>query len=145
MEQKNISRHLGELNHLIFRELASYKTKDDMSQSGACIIAYLHDNRDKDIFQRDIEEEFNVRRSTVSSVISLLEENGYIGRVAVSSDRRLKKIVLTEKAHSVVEKIKTDRQKLEDKLCKGLSDKQLSEFEATLLRIKQNLRQEEKI
>lgn len=148
MAQKDISRHLREINHLIYRELMSYRqsaTDKDVSESGACIIAYLYDHNNQDIFQRDIEDEFKVRRSTVSAVISLLEENDYIKRVAVNTDRRLKKIVLTEKACSVVEKIKADRQKLEEKLCNGLSEEELSNFTATLLKIQQNLKQEEKI
>lgn len=148
MSEKDISTHLREINHLIFRELSSYKQTtidNDVSQSGGCIIAYLHDHKDRDIFQRDIEEKFNVRRSTVSTVISLLEENGYIKRVAVSYDRRLKKIVLTDKACGVVETIKADRKRLNEKITCGLSEKDLEVFTKTLQKIKQNLQQEEKI
>ena len=60
------------------------------------IIRFLYlESQKRDVYQKDIEEEFNIRRSSVTSVLQLLEKKGYIKRVSVKDDKRLKKIILT--------------------------------------------------
>lgn len=150
MAHKHINRQLGELNHLIHRELVKneqqnhHKFSDNrnLSPASSCIIAYLHDRSDEDVFQRDIEREFQVRRSTVSKSLSLLELKGYIERVPVEYDHRLKKIVLTKKAVSVADHLKSGRQQLEQKMLKGISDAELDAFKKTLEKIMKNLNEE---
>lgn len=48
------------------------------------------------VFQRDIEELFRIRRSSVTSVLQLLEKKGLLRRESVPEDARLKKLLLTE-------------------------------------------------
>ena len=55
-------------------------------------------NENRDVFQRDIEEVFRIKRSSVSSVLQTLEKNGFIIRESIPKDARLKKLVLTDKA-----------------------------------------------
>ena len=55
-----------------------------------------------DLRQKDFEQQFNIRRSTASNILALIEKNGLIQRESVPYDARLKKIVLTDKA---IEKI----------------------------------------
>ena len=52
---------------------------------------YLIENQDKEIFQKDIEEEFCIRRSTVTAILNLMEKNDIIKRERVDYDARLKK------------------------------------------------------
>lgn len=152
MAEKDIGRHLAELNNLIHREMKKNSlyenNKDDrknagISFAGSCIIAYLHDHGDKDVFQRDLEREFQVRRSTMSKVLTVLQQKDYIKRVDVSYDKRLKKIVLTQKAIKKADKLKSDRKSLEQKMVIGISNEELSKFKGTLEKIKNNLGQEE--
>lgn len=49
------------------------------------VIVYLAHNSDRDVFQRDLEERFNVRRSTVSNILSLMEKKGLIKRESVDA------------------------------------------------------------
>lgn len=151
MDNKDIIRHLAELNNLIHREIAKTKactTTDNeqninaVSHVGKCIIAYLRDHNHIDIFQKDLEEEFQVRRSTMSKALTLLENRGYISREAVSNDRRLKKIVLTDKAESVATNINMYRKNLEEKMVENISAEELTSFKITLEKIKHNLKQE---
>ena len=61
----------------------------------------LLESAHKPIFQRDIEEAFQIRRSTVTGIIKLIEQKGYITRTSVESDARLKQLVPTEKAEAL--------------------------------------------
>ena len=63
------------------------------------IIHYLYDHQEKqDIFQRDLEIIFSMRRPTASGILRLIEENGLILREPVEHDARLKRLILTPKA-----------------------------------------------
>ena len=55
-------------------------------------------NENREVFQRDIEEVFRIKRSSVTSVLQTLEKNGLIVREGIPEDARLKKLVLTDKA-----------------------------------------------
>ncbi len=149
MSQKDVGRMLGELNNLIHREIMKSeltKTNDDQSvpRSSTCILVYLHTHQDTDVFQKDLEEEFSVRRSTMSKVLTSLEEKGYIQRVTVKEDKRLKKIVITSKADSLIDSLKNDRSKLEAKIVKGISEEELCTLKTLLDKIKENLKEEQK-
>lgn len=151
MTNKDLGRHFAELHNLIHREIIStsncesfYDNENSpVSHAGSCIIVYLHEHQETDVFQRDLEHEFNVRRSTMSKVLSLLEQKGYITRASVDSDRRLKRIVLTKKSCAMADKLKESKTRLEDKMVSGLSKEELTALKNTLEKIKQNLRQEE--
>ena len=52
-----------------------------------------------------MEKQFDLKRSSISLMLNNMEKNKLIERVAVSEDARLKKIVLTEKAIKLNEKI----------------------------------------
>jgi DNA-binding MarR family transcriptional regulator len=109
----------------IDKEVAQYGVTGVQSR----ILGFIHRNSDKrDIFQKDIEEEFDIRRSSVTSVLQLMEKNGYIERVSVSEDARLKKLILTEKGLEIQKNVRDFILKFE----KSLRD-ELSEDEADIL------------
>lgn len=54
-----------------------------------------HQSLAGEVFQRDLEAALDVRRSTISNVLGILENKGYIRRESVACDARLKKLVLT--------------------------------------------------
>ena len=104
------------------------------------VIGYLYERREEEVFQRDLEIEFNIRRSTVTGILQLMERNGLILRLPVPQDARLKRLVLTEKAISLHEKVILEIHEVESKLRHGLSEEELSAFFRTIDRIKANLR-----
>ena len=56
------------------------------------------------MYQRDIEREFSITRSTVTNILQLMERKGYIERQSVPQDARLKRLILTEEGSRVHEK-----------------------------------------
>lgn len=97
-KEVHIGKKIGMLSKKIHRRIDREVSQDGLTEIQAKILAFVRFNSDKkDIFQKDIEEEFGIRRSSVTSVLQLMEKNGYIKRVSVFEDARLKKIILTEK------------------------------------------------
>jgi len=50
------------------------------------------------VFQREIEDIFRIKRSSVTSVLQTLEKKGLIIRESIPEDARVKKLVLTKEA-----------------------------------------------
>lgn len=97
-----------ELGLLIMRTATMIRRKADsnvymnkvhkITGSNGWILGYLAEHEDEDVYQKDIEEKFCVTRSTVSKVLKGMESKGLLRRESVSSDARLKRLVLTEEA-----------------------------------------------
>jgi DNA-binding MarR family transcriptional regulator len=112
---------------------------DKMTGTHGWAMGYLYHNRDRDIFQKDFEQEFNIRRSTASSILSLMEKNGLIKRESVDYDARLKKITLTDKAIEIQTLVEAAFDRFENVLRQGISDGELDVFFGVLDKICENL------
>lgn len=113
---------------------------DDITTSNCWLIMYLYDHRDEDVFQKDVEFEFSIRRSTSSNIISLMEKKGYIERVSVEHDARLKKLVLTPKALQKCDVIHANTVEFEKTMTKGITPDELELFYSILDRIIDNIK-----
>ena len=140
--KKSIGLEIRILSNLCRREMdrsSSIQYVESVTGTNGWIIGYLADNQGRDIFQRDLEEEFSVRRSTASKVLKLMEQKGLIRRESVPYDARLKKLVLTDTALEMHSHVVRDSERLEAKLTKGLTDEDLQTFFAIAEKIKDNL------
>lgn len=107
------------------------------------IIAYLYHNQQREIYQKDLETEFHITRSTVTNILQLMEKKGYIERVSVEHDARLKKLILTEKAKKIQRQNFNDtHNKLEKQLTENISEEELKIFLNVVEKMKQNLENE---
>ncbi|MCF0147381.1 MAG: winged helix-turn-helix transcriptional regulator [Clostridium sp.] len=112
---------------------------DQYSEIQGLIINYLSKNKEKDVFQKDIEEIFTIRRSTVTGILQSMEKNNLIIRENVSYDARLKKIVLTDLGEEINIHIIKEMRKFEDAITKGVSDEELEIFVQILDKFKRNI------
>ena len=69
------------------------------------ILRYLDDHRDRDVFQKDLENVFKIRRSTVSKTVELMEQKQLLERESVDGDGRMKRLKLTPKADAVLAEV----------------------------------------
>ena len=119
------------LSNLIKRDVEKSKVRlglDPMSDVNGWAIGYLYDNRDRDIFQKDFENKFSIRPSTASNILKTMEQKGFIERVSVEADARLKKIVLTDKAVNLHKKVIKEINDREDRLKTDISAEELEIF-----------------
>lgn len=107
------------------------------------IIGYLYHHQDREIYQRDVQEAFHLRRSTVTGILQQMEKNGMVIRSSVESDARLKKITLTKKAVALHESIISGIQKTEEMISKGLTPEEKKAFLLTCQKIRENLEEED--
>lgn len=102
-------------------------------------ITFLYNNRDIDVYQKDLEVAFGINRSTASQTIRAMEKRGLIERQSVPSDARLKKIVLTENALRLHESKVEDVRKFENQLLAGLSNNDVANLYKYIDLINDNL------
>ena len=112
---------------------------NNISGSNVFIIVYIYKNKDHDIYQRDIEKEFGMTRSTVSSILKLMEQKNLLTRENVDGDARLKKILLTEIAEECAIDVIKALDDFEKKLSKNLTKEELSSFSNIMGKIENNL------
>ena len=95
---KKISNHI---EREMYNQYKNYSLKD-ITLMNIMIINFLATvDKDKEVFQKDIEEEFYINKATASKMLSLMEEKNLIERVPLENDGRLKKIVVLEKGESL--------------------------------------------
>ena len=90
------------------------------------------------MYQRDIESEFKIRRSSVSSVLDTMEKNGYVIRQQTQHDARLKQLVLTEKAKKMSQQHKEVIDKFEENLVKNMSVQETETLKYLLNKVLEN-------
>lgn len=143
-EKRRIGHHIKSLERMMNHRRNESATKnyvDSVTGTHGWVIRYLYDNREKDIFQKDIEKTFGIRRSTVTVMLKTMEKNGLIARTSVESDARLKKITPTDKALDLHYKISCEIDDFEEQMTRGISDEEIESFILTLQKIKNNLKE----
>lgn len=78
--------------------------------------------------QKEIEDHLQVSHPTVVGIISRLEKNGFVSCHIDEKDRRNKIVCATKKALNTVDDIRVGKMKMEEKLTKGLTEDELTEF-----------------
>lgn len=135
------------LANCLSRELSALNTdlsSDGISRVNAQILSYLVSHEDHDVFQRDIEEVFSIRRSTVSKVVRLMEQKGLVRREAVSHDARLKRLVLTDKAREIHEVAYREYTSFEARATQALTNEEIQTLGLLLEKIGSTLNPENK-
>lgn len=145
-EEKRVAgQEIHKLHQTVSRYLAYYAKRngiDEITMMHGWILRYLYENREKEVFQKDIEKMFSIGRSTVTNLIQLLEKKGYTRREAVERDARLKRVFLTEKGIKSNETLKQMFDRMNRVLEKDIKEEELEVFFRVCDKIKENLRNE---
>lgn len=99
---------------------------------------------DQEIYQKDVEEKFHIRRSTATGILKLMEKNGLIFRESVERDGRLKRIVPTEKAAALRGEVLESIRSLESMMAEGIGKEEFDICIRVLRRMSENLSEDEK-
>lgn len=140
--QYPIGLHINKLSRIISRKVDAAVLNaidDNITVSQAYVIDFITDNTDRDIFQKDLELEFGLKRSSVSLMLNNMEKNDLIKRLPVPGDARLKKIVLTEKASEISKKISVAIDSVESRIAESLSEDEVHLFLNMLNKIRTDI------
>ncbi len=141
MQKRRLGFEIRTLSNLIKRYIDANKPPELDCHTGVhgWAIKFFYDNRGKEVFQRDFEEHFSIRRSTATNMLKLMEKNGLIVRESVERDARLKRVVLTDKAIEIHKKITNSINESEAAFSRGITQEELKAFYLVLDKVKSNL------
>ena len=140
--QRKIGIDIHRLDNRIRRCVQHTATQHEMeavSGTNGRIIRFLSEHTDRDIYQKDLESEFGITRSTASRVLRLMEQKGLVERQSVPQDARLKKLVLTPKALAVHEGVISRIRATEARITKDVTPEELEQFFAITAKFRRNL------
>lgn len=143
MEDKNIFNSIKELEKGIVRKIMNETSHDEMYSKPSIaqmqIIKYILKHDGKTIYQRDLEEVFNLRRATISGILKTMEKNNVIIRVCDPNDARGKIVILSDDAKKFFKEKETLFKKLETILKKDISKEELETFYKVILKMRDNI------
>lgn len=141
------NRHMGgeikAISNLIQRNAGSAFDIPELTRAQGWIIGFIRkrDEEGLETFQKDVEKAYEIRRSTATGILKLLEKNGYLKRQSVLTDARLKKLILTTKAIEAHDQIIAKIEVFEERLSRGISKEEKEIFFRVTEQMKKNLNQ----
>ncbi len=137
--EKNIGMSFKIISNQLKR-VVNKKLGNNITHIQIFILRFLYENKDKkDIFQKDIEKLLDIRRSTTTEILNVMERNNLLERVDSLSDKRQKMIVLSEKGTKYLKDFEKIVLKTEKEILNNVSQEEKYIFFNVLEKIKNNL------
>jgi DNA-binding MarR family transcriptional regulator len=132
---ENIGKLLKKASVRLSRDLSNFGAEHDVTGSQMMVLDYLSDHAGEQISQKDIEQEFDIQKSTVSTLLQRMEKKGLIMRKTSPEDTRTKLVTMTELGKPYVDIVKQYSEEKSRELLEGFTPNQ----QATIVTIlKQN-------
>lgn len=132
---ENIGRQLKIASTQLTKKFDKFAIQYDLTSMQMSVIDFLTLFYDQEIFQKDIEHEFNIRRSTASTLLKRMEDKGLVRRVESNKDARQKQVILTDLAVQYEDDIQKFMVETQQQIHSFLSDEEYAALESSLDKI----------
>ncbi|MCG8502709.1 MAG: MarR family transcriptional regulator [Firmicutes bacterium] len=92
----------------------------------------------KSISQFELAEKMNIKTSTMARLIDRMEREGYVIRAKEPADRRVTKLVLTDKGRDLREKLIPEGERFSKLVSRDISDEEIRIFISVLNKMVEN-------
>lgn len=116
----------GSLGRLVRRTIN--RSLKSLGLSSVQISALVFISENGGVNQKDIEDELNLTRATVSAMTDGLEECGFVTREKDPADARVRRIVITDKGRAILEKARELTEETEKILSSSISEEEKSMY-----------------
>ena len=144
--QRNVISEIKNLNNCMVKKLFTLGKKEDEKfhprPLQVEIITYLIENKDKTIYQKDIEEKLKISKAAVSDVLNSMKGRGIITKEADVCDARRKRIIISKKAIETHDVMMKRLDSLNDSILDGISEDELNIFYKVIEKLKENMKKE---
>lgn len=142
--KENVLRQIKELDMLVLRMINKgckdeqvHKNPPTITQMQ--ILEYILNHSNEDIYQKDLENIFNLSRATVSGVLQTMEKYDFIERITDKVDTRTKKIILKQKTKDIFDSHQKKFKEVEEIILKDISEGELKIFMRVIEQMKENI------
>lgn len=145
MEKNDVGKKIQMLSRQIKRRMDTALSEYQITGRQVAILLYIYEeSKKRDVYAKDIELAFDMRRASVTGILKLMEKNGIIIREGISKDARLKKLILTDRAKEARQKLKKEIISVEKNLTKDIPKENLKIFCSVMNKMSKNLCEKEK-
>lgn len=109
----------------IERERDHFAASLNITGKQMSVIDFLSNVPDYTASQNEVEQEFDIRRSTTTIMVQRMEKRGLVERIASPNDKRQKLVKLTDKSQTLVQKIHEYMKQDNIKLRANFTDEEL--------------------
>ncbi|MGG1555893.1 MarR family winged helix-turn-helix transcriptional regulator [Paenibacillus ferrarius] len=103
------------------------------------IIGYIYDNQETGLIQRDLADRFHLRGASITGLLQVLEQKGFIERKIPVNNERQKNIYVLPKAVDLIEDFNESFQQVEDEIIQVLSEEEKQILKELLIKINERL------
>ena len=139
--QKTVGLVLKDLNQAVHRAVERVATREvdgSITPMQLWIIKFLSSQKAENVYQKDVEKEFRVKRATVSGLLQRMEKANLLVRVVAEADARRKLLKLTPRALALHNRIENTLLQLEKELEKGINPVERDVFMKVVAQIQEN-------
>lgn len=138
---RKIALDIRELQQFIKQKFEQEKTDKDLhlTHGQVRVLMYIN-NQDCPVYQKDIEDFLNVRRSTTTEILNVLERGEFILRNRATHDGRLKEIILTKKTLDIIDEMASRLLAMDQLLKSNIEPSDLDVFFKVIDQMKENLK-----
>lgn len=140
MTIENLGLEVRVLSNLIYNKLNQLTMETESISIHQCwILQYLTENMDKEIYQKDIEQLFSIKRATANQMLRTLEAKGYIRRALSADDARKNILTVTQEGIAACGHLEENLYQFLLKLHGDIPREELERFQATLHKLCRNI------
>ena len=133
---------MGYCDHRIQTLMGRMLKEYDVSPMQSRVLTYLH-SQDRQVTQKMLVEFLMVKPSTVNGIVDRLEEKGLVRRTTDKNDGRYRVLTLTEEGVRYFDDLAPVFHRVEERVERGFSPEELDTLRRYLMRVANNLREEE--
>lgn len=135
--------HIGRLVKVLNTSIENYMNRQmaefDLTASQGILLGYLDRNQARQICQKDLEIEFNLSHPTMCSILKRMEAKELIVTEALPSDKRFKRVLITDKGVALHLQIHTRIDELEERMRAGLTDRDQDDLLRLMEKVSRNI------
>ncbi len=142
-EEYKLSAQLARIHHIIMRSIEARlgpSLDHPITPPQVRTICFIANQEAGSVIcQRDIEDAFDLKPSSVSLLLRNMEKSGLICRESVAGDGRLKSVQLTPYAQTLSLQLNQFGQEIENSISNGITPEEREIFLSVLQKIRKNL------
>lgn len=140
MAIENLGLEVRILSNLIYNKLNQTVMETEGLTIHQCwILQHLTENAGKEVYQKDIEQLFSIKRSTANQMLRTMESRGYIRRTVSDDDARKNVLTVTEEGIVACEHLVKKMYEFMLRLHGDIPKSELEQFQMTLRKLWKNI------
>lgn len=135
MHEPHLAPQIKLLYHVFEQAHNRTLTAQELTGAQGYVLRFLFLQSETPTYARDLEQRMNLTHPTISGLLHRLESKGFISLLPEQSDKRCRRIVLTDKARSTLQTIDCCFNEAEAEVLRPLSEQEAEQLRLLLEKV----------